>query len=259
MLVVDSVSMHFGGVKALDDVSLGIAPGEVVGVIGPNGSGKSTLINVMTGFYKPTHGTVSLDGRDIAGLKPDVIRARGVVRTFQNLRLVHEMTVLENAVAGLYLRETQGIGLTLSWLAGLVGLPRSRRLRRECEQIARDALDQVGLGDKSAARVSALSYADQKRLEMARAIAMRPRVLVLDEPTAGMSVEEADSLIRMIIDFVRSSAGEVSLFLVEHRLELVLEVSDRAVVMDGGTVIADGDTDDVARDPEVRRIYVGGE
>src|SRR5690349_10407943 len=102
MLVVDSVSMHFGGVKALNDVSLGIAPGEVVGVIGPNGSGKSTLINVITGFYKPTHGGVSLDGRDIAGQKPDVIRTRGIVRTFQNLRLVHEMTVLENAVAGLY-------------------------------------------------------------------------------------------------------------------------------------------------------------
>lgn len=259
MLVVDAVSMHFGGVKALDDVSLALAPGEVVGVIGPNGSGKSTLINVMTGFYRPTHGAVTLDDSSIAGLKPEVIRSRGVVRTFQNLRLVNEMTVLENAVAGLYLRETHTIGLTLSWLAALFALPRSRRLQRECEGVARDALDQVGLGDKAGARVSALSYADQKRLEMARAIAMRPRVLVLDEPTAGMSVSEADALIRMIIDFVRSSADEVSLLLVEHRLELVLEISDRAVVMDGGRVIADGDTDAVAKDPEVRRIYVGGE
>lgn len=259
MLVVDAVSMHFGGVKALDDVSLALAPGEVVGVIGPNGSGKSTLINVMTGFYRPTHGAVTLDDSNIAGLKPEVIRSQGVVRTFQNLRLVNEMTVLENAVAGLYLRETHTIGLTLSWLTALFALPRSRRLQRECEGVARDALDQVGLGDKVGARVSALSYADQKRLEMARAIAMRPRVLVLDEPTAGMSVSEADALIRMIIDFVRSSADEVSLLLVEHRLELVLEISDRAVVMDGGRVIADGDTDAVAKDPEVRRIYVGGE
>lgn len=259
MLVIDAISMHFGGVKALDDVSLALAPGEVVGVIGPNGSGKSTLINVMTGFYRPTHGAVTLDDSNIAGLKPEVIRSRGVVRTFQNLRLVNEMTVLENAVAGLYLRETHPIGLTMSWLAALFALPRSRRLQRECEGVARDALDQVGLGDKAGARVSALSYADQKRLEMARVIAMRPRVLVLDEPTAGMSVDEADALIRMIIDFVRSSADEVSLLLVEHRLELVLEISDRAVVMDGGRVIADGDTDAVAKDPEVRRIYVGGE
>jgi branched-chain amino acid transport system ATP-binding protein len=265
VLAVENVSMSFGGVKALTDVTLQVQPGEVVGVIGPNGSGKSTLINVITGFYRPTAGRVRLDDDTLSGSTPETIRSRGVVRTFQNLRLVQEMSVLDNAIAGLYLKEAGRGGLTLSWLGDFVGSPGARRRSRECEHAARAALDQVGLGDKIHARVSALSYADQKRLELARAIALRPRVLVLDEPTAGMSVEEADELIRMVVRLVASDSDSdsdsehMSLFLVEHRLELVLEVSDRAVVMDGGCVVADGDPGAVAVDPEVRRIYVGGE
>ncbi|MFI5429599.1 ABC transporter ATP-binding protein [Aeromicrobium sp. UC242_57] len=251
--------MTFGGVVAVKDVSFSVAPGEIVGVIGPNGSGKSTLINVMTGFYRPTHGSVSLDGETLSGLSPEAIRRAGIARTFQNLRLVQEMSVRENAVAGLYLQITGGRSLTQRWLADMFATPAARRRAAAARDAAELALAQVGLQDKLDQTVSALSYADQKRLELARAIALRPKVLVLDEPTAGMSVDEADELIRMVTALVESDGEPMSLFLVEHRLELVLDVSHRAVVMDGGQVIADGLPDDVARDPHVRSIYVGGE
>lgn len=259
MLRIDEVSMRFGGVRALTDVTVQVGAGEVVGVIGPNGSGKSTLINVITGFYKPTHGQVRLDESVLSKLSPEEVRARGVVRTFQNLRLVREMSVLENAVAGLHLMRVGRSGLTVSWIAELLAGSRSRRRARECQENALHALERVGLSSKSRERVSTLSYADQKRLELARAIAMRPRVLVLDEPTAGMSVQEADELVHMLIDLVHDGTPPMSLLLVEHRLELVLEVSTRAVVMDGGRVVVDGTPAAVAADPEVRRIYVGGE
>jgi branched-chain amino acid transport system ATP-binding protein len=251
--------MQFGGVVALDDVSFSVDAGEIVGVIGPNGSGKSTLINVMTGFYRPTRGAVTLDDEILSGLSPEAIRQAGVARTFQNLRLVREMSVLDNTVAGLYLQITGRGGLTQRWLADMFLTPAARRRTAGAREAAEVALERVGLRGKRDQAVSSLSYADQKRLELARAIALRPRVLVLDEPTAGMSVDEADELIRMVTTLVGSSDEPLSLFLVEHRLELVLDVSHRAVVMDGGRVIADGLPEDVARDPQVRSIYVGGE
>ncbi|MEU8251455.1 ABC transporter ATP-binding protein [Nonomuraea sp. NPDC048916] len=259
MLEVDSIAMTFGGVTALDGVSFSVGEGEVVGVIGPNGSGKSTLINVMSGFYRPTGGEVRLGGTVISGRSPEAIRRAGMARTFQNLRLVEEMTVLDNTLAGMYLVATGGRWLTPSWMAEVAGAVGARRRAREMRASAQDALGKVGLGDKLAFTVGALSYADQKRLELARAIALRPRVLVLDEPTAGMSVEDADTLVRMVASLVETGAQALSLFLVEHRLELVLEVSDRVVVMDGGRLVADGEPASVAADPRVRSIYVGGE
>ena len=259
MLRVDQIGMNFGGVVALDDVSFSVDPGEIVGVIGPNGSGKSTLINVMTGYYRPTSGSVSLDSETISGQTPEAIRQAGIARTFQNLRLVQEMSVLENTVAGLYLQITGTCGLTQRWLADMFLTPAARRRSAVAREAAEAALERVGLHVKHDQTVSSLSYADQKRLELARAIALRPKVLVLDEPTAGMSVDEADELIRMVTALVESDDEPLSLFLVEHRLELVLDVSHRAVVMDGGRVIADGLPEDVARDPHVRSIYVGGE
>jgi branched-chain amino acid transport system ATP-binding protein len=259
MLSVEGISMRFGGVVALDDVSFQVGDSEVVGVIGPNGSGKSTLINVMTGFYRPTSGRVLLDDRQLSGMAPDNVRQAGVMRTFQNLRLVREMSVLENALAGLHLELAGGKISTLRWMAEAIGLPKARRRAGNAREKTMAALDQVGLTAKRGMPVSALSYADQKRLEIARAIALRPRVLVLDEPTAGMGVDEADELVRMVVDLVRSEDEPMALFLVEHRLELVLDVSDRAIVMDGGRLIASGLPEDIANDPQVRSIYVGGE
>lgn len=259
MLEVSSITMKFGGVTALEDVTFGVADGEIVGVIGPNGSGKSTLINVITGFYTPSSGSVSLDEANISRLKPEAVRNHGIVRTFQNLRLVHEMTVLENCLAGLYSLATRKRGMLVSSIGALLGLPFARRTAREAESLAREALGRVDLEHRLNDRVSELSYAEQKRLEIARSIALKPRYLILDEPTAGMGVDEADQLIRMIVKLAKDPEQPMALFLVEHRLELVLDVSQRVIVMDGGKLLADGPSAEIAVSQVVRDIYVGGE
>src|SRR5690606_19118332 len=254
---VDRIDKSFGGVAALDQVSFAVGEREIVGVIGHNGSGKSTIINVISGFYRPDGGDVRLAGKSLVGRDPAAIRAAGVGRTFQNLRLVGTMSVLDNALAGFYLEQTRGIPLTGAWVSDLLGLPSARRRAAHARESVEAALTRVGLGEKLATRVDTLSYADQKRVELARALALPPRLLILDEPTAGMSVDEADELIRGIVSIVREAPVPMSLLLVEHRLELVLNVSDRAIVMDGGRVIVDDLPAVVADDPEVRRIYVG--
>lgn len=259
MLEVLNVTKRFGGVTALQDVSFSVGDGEVIGVIGPNGSGKSTITNVITGFYAPTAGSVTLDGQLLSGCRPEVVRKSGVVRTFQNLRLVQEMTVLENCLAGLYPLATEGSGLVLSTFAALVGLPSARRTAHMSKELAHVALSRVDLDHRLETRVSELSYAEQKRLEIARSIALRPRFLLLDEPTAGMAVDEAEQLVKMIVRLARDEENSMAVLLVEHRLELVLEVSDRAIVMDGGKVLADGPSGEIATSKVVREIYVGGE
>ncbi|UOQ59824.1 ABC transporter ATP-binding protein [Leucobacter rhizosphaerae] len=259
MLEVSAITMKFGGVTALDDVNFRVEDGEVLGVIGPNGSGKSTLINVISGFYRPTSGAVTLDGASLSHLPPERVRREGLVRTFQNLRLVDEMTVLENCLAGVYPMLTTGYGFVGASLASLLGLPVARRRAWEADLLAREALHRVDLEHRLNDRVSELSYAEQKRLEIARSIALKPRYLILDEPTAGMGVDEADHLVRMIVQLARDPQQPMALFLVEHRLELVLDVSDRAIVMDGGRVLADGPAEEIAVSQVVRDIYVGGE
>lgn len=259
MLSIANISKNFGGVKALEGISFTVSDGEVVGVIGPNGSGKSTLINVLTGFYTPSAGTITLDGDVISGSAPDVIRNRNIVRTFQNLRLVDEMTVIENVVAGLHTKYKAAGGTLPAFIRSLIGLPGAAKLDRECQELARTTLALVGLAGREEQKVGSLSYAEQKRLEIARSIVLRPRYLILDEPTAGMGVAEADALIRMIIKLAKDGPSPMSVFLVEHRLELVLEVSDRTIVMDGGCLVADGVPSEIAADQNVRRIYVGGE
>lgn len=259
MLEAHRVSKAFGGVSALDDVSFRIDSGELVGVIGPNGSGKSTLINVITGFYPPTSGDVLLNGATIAGAPPAAIRGKGVVRTFQNLRLVDEMTVLENTIAGTYLETVAGGGLVWNTIAAVLGFRAARSKEKLAYEKATAALEAVGLHDKRQLLVSKLSYGDQKRLEIARALAIRPKLLILDEPTAGMGEAEAEELIGLTAALARDTEHSMCVFLVEHRLELVLQISDRAIVMDGGRIVADGAPQAVGADPHVRRIYVGGE
>lgn len=259
MLELENLVMNFGGLRAIDDVTFHVGSNELVGVIGPNGSGKSTLVNIVTGFYAPTSGSVRLDGDDIAGRSPAAIRGSGVVRTFQNLRLVKEMTVLENALAGTYLDSIAGGGLVLNSLRAIAGLPRARETNRQSNEKARRALELVGLEGKQHMRVDNLSYGDQKRLEIARALAIRPRVLILDEPTAGMAEDEAEELIGMATALRANTDHPMCVLLVEHRLELIMQISDRIVVLDGGRLIADGSPQSVGADSYVRRIYVGGE
>lgn len=259
MLHISNITKSFGGVHALKDVSFSIGDREIVGVIGPNGSGKSTLINVVSGFYRPDGGDVTLDDVSLVVMAPAAIRRHGIGRTFQNLRLVEKMSVLDNTIAGYYLAQTGTRSLLWTWLSELLFLPSALKRKQEAERVAREALVRVGLSEKSDMFAAKLSYADQKRLELARVLTLPPRILILDEPTAGMSVEEADELIRTIVDLVKTSDDSMSLLLIEHRLDLVLDVSDRAVVMDGGAVINDDVPAVIAHDPEVRRIYVGGE
>ncbi len=259
MLVVHEVGMAFGGVVALEGVSFTVKDRTVTGVIGPNGSGKSTLINVMTGYYRPTRGRVTLDAQVLSGQSPETVRRLGVSRTFQNLRLVQEMTVLDNAVAGLYLSATAGAGMASAAVSAFFATPAARGRTRQARRMALESLELVGLGQYAGRRVGDLAYAQQKRLELARAVALRPRVLILDEPTAGMSSDEAEDLVDTVVKLARDSDAPMCLFLVEHRLELVLRVSDEVVVMDGGRVIVTGASAQIAKDPEVHRIYVGGE
>lgn len=259
MLEISCLTRDFGGVRAIDKISFDVDAGELVGVIGPNGSGKSTLVNVVTGFYAPSSGDVRLGQVSIAGHAPESIRRSGVVRTFQNLRLVKEMTVLENALAGTYLDSVGEGGLLLNSLRSVLGTPRARAKDSLTHDKAMLAIDLVGLADKQHTRVGSLSYADQKRLEIARAIAIRPGVLILDEPTAGMAEAEAAELIELTARLRREVEHPMCVLLVEHRLELIMQMSDRIVVLDGGRLIADGTPTVVGTDPDVRRIYVGGE
>lgn len=259
MLDIEGLSRSFGGVRAVDGVSFRINAGELVGVIGPNGSGKSTLVNVITGFYAPSSGDIRLRGTSIAGRSPESIRGSGVVRTFQNLRLVKEMSVIENVLAGAYLDNVARGGLVLNSVRAIFGLPGFRASEAAVTEKANHAIELVGLQGKRDLKVGNLSYGDQKRLEIARALAIRPAVLILDEPTAGMAEDEAESLIGLAAELRSLAEHPMCVLLVEHRLELILQVSDRIIVLDSGRLVADGVPAEVGADPHVRRIYVGGE
>lgn len=258
-LRTDGLSLSFGGVNALTDVSIHARSGEVLGVIGPNGSGKSTLINVLTGYYPPDQGSVRINGQDITARSPQHIRRRGIARTFQNLRIVGDLSVFDNAYAGLFLEYVDGRSLTRAWTAEVLGLPAARRRTARLHAVVTQALELVNLAHLSALRADLLSYGDQKRLEIARALVGRPQFIILDEPTAGMSGDDAETLLRDLVEIASSAQNPTSVLLIEHRLELILELSHRVVVMDSGRVIADAEPEQVAEDPEVRRIYVGGE
>ena len=256
MLRCKDIHKSFGGVKALNSVDLEVGPGEIVGLIGPNGAGKSTLVNVITGFLRPEAGKVELNGEDVTGLAPSTVRRRGLSRTFQNLRLYDRLTVLDNVLIGLHLSFTGDRAVYFGWVGGMVGTPKSRRVEREAHATAMAALDAVGLADKAKEVVANLSYGDHKRLELARATALPPAVLLLDEPTAGLAPDEAAELMELFTASVKGTTDRC-LVLIEHRLELVLGICDRVAVLDTGVKIADGPPEEIARNVDVLRVYVG--
>lgn len=258
MLTCTNLEKSFGGVKALQGIDLEIAPGEIVGLIGPNGSGKSTLVNVMTGFIRPDAGSVVLNGRELVKSGPARIRHRGLARTFQNLRLYERMTVLDNVLIGLHLDFAKDRPVFFGWVGGMVAWPSARRIERDARTTAMVALDSVGLSHKANQIVGNLSYGEQKRLELARATVVPPAALLLDEPTAGLSPDEAEELMRLFTSSVARTSDRC-LMLIEHRLELVLGICDRVAVLDSGVKIADGTPDEIANDAEVMRVYVGDE
>ncbi|ARE42028.1 Branched-chain amino acid transport ATP-binding protein LivG [Rhodovulum sp. P5] len=248
LLSVEGLGISFGGLRAVHDVGLSVKAGEIVSIIGPNGAGKTTLFNMISGLYLPQAGRVWLDGQDVTGMAPHLLARRGLSRTFQNLQIFQTMSVLENVAAGFHLRERGPV-----W-ADLLSLPGSRRRTARTLSGARDLLARVGLERAAEQEAGALSYGALKRLEIARALAVSPRLLLLDEPAAGCNAVETEEIDRLIADL---AASGIAILLVEHDMKLVMRISNHIVVLDHGEKIAEGDPATVSRNPAVIAAYLG--
>lgn len=249
VLAVDGVNLSFGGVNALTDISFAIDAQQTFAVIGPNGAGKSSLLNVLTGVYRPQRGSVQLGGVDILGKRAHEIAGLGLSRTFQNLGLFDSMTVLDNVLVGASPRLTSGV------VAGSLWWGRSRKEESAARRHAQELLDLVGLGDEQASQVSGLPYGTKKRVELVKALANDPRLLLLDEPVAGMNPEES-ARIAETISVARDELG-ASILLIEHDLPMVMKLADVVMVLDFGHAVAQGTPAEVQADPEVLRAYTG--
>lgn len=250
LLSIEGLGISFGGLKAVNDVSFTVEPGEITSVIGPNGAGKTTLFNMISGVYQPGQGRVVLGGEDVTGMAPHLLARRGMSRTFQNLQIFQSMTVLENAISGYHLKERGPV------LADLFNLPSSRRRAAQAETGARELLARVGLDRAAEREAGNLSYGALKRLEIARALALSPKILLLDEPAAGCNAVETEEIDHLIAEVAKSG---VAILLVEHDMKMVMRISNHIVVLDHGEKIAEGDPASVSRNPAVIAAYLGTE
>lgn len=248
-LTVDSITVEFGALKALSDVSFTVQPGTVHAVIGPNGAGKSTMFNVLSGVYRASAGEVRLGSTVLNGLRPHKIARLGVARAFQNIALSGTQTVAENLMLGRHALTHAG------FLASGLRLPRATREGRIHGERVREIAEFLELGDKLDLPVGVLSYGDQKRVEVARALCTEPRLLLLDEPVAGMNAEETERMARAVLE-IRDELG-ISIVLVEHDMGMVMSIADRVTVLDFGRLIADGTPDETQANPDVVRAYLG--
>ena len=248
ILRVEGIGIEFGGLKAVDGVSIAVRPGEILSVIGPNGAGKTTLFNLISGVYRPGSGRVFLHEQDVTELQPHKLAGLGLTRTFQNLQIFMSMTAIENVMVGRHLHESRNV------LAHMLTLPSVRRQRAASRKVALEMLDRVGLADQADRPASALPYGALKRLEIARALAQEPSVLLLDEPAAGCNpreTEEVDEIIQQVAE------SGVAVVLVEHDMRLVMKISSHIIVLNFGRKLSEGSPDQIKDDPAVVEAYLG--
>jgi branched-chain amino acid transport system ATP-binding protein len=249
-LVTERITMQFGGLVAVSQVSLSLATGEITAIIGPNGAGKTTTFNMISGLLTPTRGRIVLFGSDITGWAPHRIAASGLARTFQNVQLFANLNVVENVMASRYCRTRS------TFMDAVLGLPRDRTERRRTRQVAEELLGWVGIAEKRFLMPSELPYGDQRRLEIARALSTEPRLIMLDEPSAGMVPGEARGLMDLI---GKLKERGLTILLIEHNMSVVMSISDRIVVLNFGEKIAEGPPGEIRKNPDVIEAYLGAE
>lgn len=249
VLEIKDLGIDFGGLTAVNDLNMQVYPGEIYGLIGPNGAGKTTVFNMLTKVYQPTRGTITLDGQDMAKLNPVEANKAGVARTFQNIRLFSNMTVLDNVKIGLH------NSVNYSTMTAILRLPKYRTEEKKADEEAMELLKLFGLDDKAAMSAGNLPYGAQRRLEIARALATHPKLLLLDEPAAGMNPQETQELMDMIRT-VRDHF-KIAILLIEHDMKLVMGICDRITVLNYGMLLAQGVPAEIQANPEVIKAYIG--
>lgn len=249
LLKTNSATMQFGGLTAVSEFNLSIREGEIVALIGPNGAGKTTAFNMVTGVYTPTKGSITYEGKDITGNRPDLITKKGIARTFQNIRLFKELSVMDNVLIANHLHLKSGL------VSAILKLPSYKREERAIREKSLELIERVGLLDVMNEKASSLPYGKQRRLEIARALATNPRLLLLDEPAAGMNPKETEEL----TEFIKEIRDEydLTIFMIEHHMQVVMGISDRIYVLDYGITIAEGTPHEIQNNQKVIEAYLG--